>query len=352
MKNILVTGGCGFIASNFLNYMVKKYFQYNFINLDALYYSANETNILKSIKQKNNYCFIKGSIQNQELIDHILHKHKIDTIIHFAAQSHINNYFSNPIQYTQDNIVGTHILLEAVRKYGKIKKFIHVSTDEVYGESILKETDIKSEKSKLNPINPYAATKVSAEMIVTSYVYSYQLPIIITRGNNVYGPRQYPEKLIPMFINLLLENRKCTIHGQGLTERSFLYVDDVCRAFECILFKGKIGEIYNIGTNFEYSVMEIARRLIMMIHKTKLQKPREMEKYLEYIEDRKYKDKRYNISFNKLLSLGWKQQIFIEEGLRRTIDYYQKKFEIKQNQIVTQNLNLHLHQLFSPITNL
>ena len=172
MKNILVTGGCGFIASNFLNYMVKKYFQYNFVNLDALYYCASKTNILKSVRQKKNYSFIKGTIQNQELIDHILNKHEIDTIIHFAAQSHVDNSFSNPIQYTQDNIVGTHILLESVRKYGKIKKFIHVSTDEVYGESISQETDIKSEKSKLNPTNPYAATKASAEMIVNSYVYS------------------------------------------------------------------------------------------------------------------------------------------------------------------------------------
>ena len=344
MKNILVTGGCGFIASNFLNYMVKKYFQYNFINLDALYYCASKTNILKSIRQKKNYSFIKGTIQNQELIDHILYKHEIDTIIHFAAQSHVDNSFSNPIQYTQDNIVGTHILLESVRKYGKIKKFIHVSTDEVYGESLSQETDIKSEKSKLNPTNPYAATKASAEMIVNSYVYSYQLPIIITRGNNVYGPRQYPEKLIPKFINQLLENKKCTVHGQGLTERSFLYVDDVCKAFECILFKGKIGEIYNIGTNFEYSVMEIARRLIMMIHKTKLERPGEMEQYLEYIEDRKYNDLRYNISFNKLLSLGWKQNVFIEEGLRKTIEYYKKKYEYKQTQIINNNM--------SPVTNL
>lgn len=344
MKNILVTGGCGFIASNFLNYMVKKYFQYSFVNLDALYYCASKTNILKSVRQKKNYSFIKGTIQNQELIDHILHIHEIDTIVHFAAQSHVDNSFSNPIQYTQDNIVGTHILLESVRKYGKIKKFIHVSTDEVYGESISQETDIKSEKSKLNPTNPYAATKASAEMIVNSYVYSYQLPIIITRGNNVYGPRQYPEKLIPKFVNLLLENKKCTIHGDGLTERSFLYVDDVCKAFECILFKGKIGEIYNIGTNFEYSVMEIARRLIMVIHKTNLERPGEMEQYLEYVEDRKYNDQRYNISFNKLLSLGWKQQVFIEEGLRRTIDYYQKKYETKQTQI--------LNTLPSAITNL
>ena len=324
MKNILVTGGCGFIASNFLNHMVKKYYNYNFVNLDAMYYCASKTNILKSVRLKKNYKFVKGTIQNRELIDHILQEHHIDTIIHFAAQSHVDNSFSNPIQYTQDNIVGTHVLLESVRHYGKIAKFIHVSTDEVYGESLCQETDIKSEKSKLNPTNPYAATKASAEMIVNSYVYSYNLPIIITRGNNVYGPRQYPEKLIPKFTKLLLQGKKCTIHGEGLTERSFLYVDDVTRAFELILFKGKVGEIYNIGTNYEYSVMEIARRLITSICKTDLSKPREMEKYIEFVEDRNYNDKRYNISFNNLLSLGWKQETFIEDGLRKTIEYYKR----------------------------
>lgn len=325
MKNILITGGCGFIASNFLNLMVKKYSNFNFINLDAMYYCASKFNVNKNIRQKKNYKFIKGTIQNRELIDHILQEHQIDTIIHFAAQSHVDNSFSNPIQYTKDNILGTHILLEAVRNYNRITKFIHVSTDEVYGESVCHETDIKSEKSKLNPTNPYSATKASAEMIVNSYVYSYNLPIIITRGNNVYGPRQYPEKLIPKFINSLLSNEQCTIHGEGHTERSFLYVDDVARAFELILFKGKIGEIYNIGTNFEYSVLEITKRLITLINNTELEKPNEMDKYIEYVEDRKYNDKRYNISFNKLLALGWKQEIFIDEGLRKTIDYYRKK---------------------------
>ena len=207
--------------------------------------------------------------------------------------------------------------MECIREYGKIEKFIHVSTDEVYGESICQETDIKNEKSILNPTNPYAATKASAEMLVNSYVYSYGLPVIITRGNNVYGPRQYPEKLIPKFIKLLSENKKCAIHGEGYTERSFLFVDDVVKAFECILFKGKIGEIYNIGTNYEYSVMEITRRLIKMIHNCDLQNERDINKYIEFVEDRKYNDKRYNISFNKLLSLGWKQEVFIDDGLQK-----------------------------------
>ena len=321
MKNILVTGGCGFIASNFLNYVLEKYPKFLFINIDALYYCADEKNITQENRLKENYKFVKGNINDTNLINFILKQYNIDTIIHFAAQSHVDNSFSNPIQYTKDNILGTHNLLECVREYGKIEKFIHVSTDEVYGESLCPETDIKNEKSKLNPTNPYSATKASAEMIVNSYVYSYNLPIIITRGNNVYGPRQYPEKLIPKFIKKILKNETCPIHGEGNTERSFLYVEDVVIAFDLILNKGEIGEIYNIGTQHEYSVMDITKRLVREIKGEE-----NIEKYIEYVEDRKYNDKRYTISFNKLENLGWKQEIFLEEGLRKTIDYYTQYF--------------------------
>lgn len=314
MNNILVTGGCGFIGSNFLNYMVKKYSKLNFINIDALYYCAKENNVTLENRNALNYKFIKGNIQNKEFIDYILKTNNIDIIIHFAAQSHVDNSFSNPIQYTKDNILGTHNLLEAVREYGKINKFIHISTDEVYGET---NNEIKNEKSILNPTNPYSATKASAEMIVNSYYYSYNLPIIITRGNNVYGPRQYPEKLIPKFIINLLNNNKCPIHGKGETIRSFLYISDVIEAFEIILLRGKVGEIYNIGTDNEYSVLDITKNLIKLI-----KNDIEYEKYIEFVEDRKYNDKRYNISFKKLNNLGWKQKIFIEEGLKKTLEFY------------------------------
>ena len=314
MKNILVTGGCGFIASNFINYFLDKYQNFKIINLDAMYYCAKESNINDNIMKSNNYTFIKGSITNKQLINFILKTHEIDTIIHFAAQSHVDNSFSNPLQYTEDNIVGTHTLLECIREYGKIDKFIHISTDEVYGEN---EGDIKSEKSILNPTNPYSATKAAAEMLVNSYVYSYGLPAIITRGNNVYGPRQYPEKLIPKFILALQNNEKCTIHGEGKTERSFLYVSDVVKAFELILFNGKIGEIYNIGTDKEYSVMDITKSLVKLI-----KNDTGIDEYIEYVEDRKYNDKRYYISFDKLVKLGWKQDVLLDEGLKKTIEYY------------------------------
>ena len=315
MKNILVTGGCGFIASNFINYFLEKHQNYKIINIDAMYYCAKEENIETKFRESNNYTFIKGSITNRELVNLILNIHKVDTIIHFAAQSHVDNSFSNPIQYTNDNILGTHTLLECIREYGKIEKFIHISTDEVYGEN---DNDIKNEKSILNPTNPYSATKAAAEMLVNSYVYSYGIPTIITRGNNVYGPRQYPEKLIPKFILALKNGEKCTIHGEGKTERSFLYVSDVVKAFELILFEGKLGEIYNIGTDKEYSVMDITKNLV------KLMKDKEdITEYIEYVEDRKYNDKRYYIQFNKLLEMGWKQEVFLEEGLKKTIEYYE-----------------------------
>ena len=318
MENILITGGCGFIASNFLNYMIRKYTELNFINIDALYYCADINNITKDNQNAKNYKFIKGNICSEELVNHILQEYKIDTVIHFAAQSHVDNSFSNPLQYTKDNIVGTHTLLECCRKWGKITKFIHVSTDEVYGENDNLDqdcTDIKNEKSILNPTNPYAATKASAEMIVNSYVYSYKMPIIITRGNNVYGPNQYPEKLIPKFIKLLREDQKCTIHGKGETIRSFLHVDDVSKAFELILHKGEIGEIYNIGTDEEYSVMDIAKKLIRSIKNTD-----NINDWIIYVEDRAYNDKRYNISFQKLLNLGWKQKINIDQGLKSLVN--------------------------------
>lgn len=314
MKNILITGGCGFIASNFINFFLQRHQNFKLVNLDAMYYCAKEENILESLRKSNNYHFIKGSVANKELVSFLLESHQIDTVLHFAAQSHVDNSFSDPIQYTKDNIMGTHTLLECIREYGKIEKFIHVSTDEVYGEN---DGDIKSEKSILNPTNPYSATKAAAEMLVNSYVYSYSIPTIITRGNNVYGPRQYPEKLIPKFILALKKGEKCTIHGKGDTERSFLFVSDVVRAFELILFYGKIGEIYNIGTDKEYSVIDITKNLVKLIKNKD-----DIGEFIEYIEDRKYNDKRYYINFDKLKKLGWEQEVFLEEGLKKTIEFY------------------------------
>jgi dTDP-glucose 4,6-dehydratase len=199
MKNLLITGGCGFIASNFINFYFKESHS-NIINLDAMYYCANENNIDENIRESPRYKLIKGNLCSYDLIKHILEAYKIDEIIHFAAQSHVQNSFEDSLQYTQDNVLGTHTLLECCRRYGKITRFIHISTDEVYGESMLGHDEKKNEGSILCPTNPYAATKAAAELIAQSYYHSFKMPIIITRGNNVYGPNQYPEKLITRFI--------------------------------------------------------------------------------------------------------------------------------------------------------
>jgi len=315
--NLLITGGCGFIGSNFINYYFPKNKINNLINVDAMYYCANETNVDESIRSSNNYKLVKGNLCDQDLINHVLKEYNISHVIHFAAQSHVQNSFDDSLTFTKDNILGTHILLECCRLYGKIERFIHVSTDEVYGESMNTVNEQhKTEHSILCPTNPYAATKAGAELIAQSYNHSYKMPIIITRGNNVYGPNQYPEKLIPRFIKLLKEDKKVTIQGEGKSVRAFLHAYDTASAFECILEKGKIGEIYNIGCDegMEYSVMDVARLLIKMIKNTE-----NYDEWIEYIEDRPFNDQRYYISNQKLKDLGWiiKKEFF--SGIKELI---------------------------------
>ena len=312
--NLLITGGCGFIGSNFINYYFPKEKVDKLVNIDAMYYCANENNVNEHIRKSKYYKFIKGNINDKQLIKNILSDYKITKIIHFAAQSHVDNSFSVPLQYTYDNIQGTHTLLEEVRQYNKVDRFIHVSTDEVYGESML-ETDEahKTEQSVLCPTNPYAASKAGAELIAQSYNHSFKMPIIITRGNNVYGPNQYPEKIVPKFIKLLKENKKVTIQGDGFAIRAFLHAYDTAKAFEVILEKGVIGEIYNIGCDegMEYTVLDVAKILIKMIKNTD-----NFDEWIEYIEDRPFNDKRYYISNKKLKDLGWTIDIKFENGIK------------------------------------
>lgn len=310
--NLLVTGGCGFIGSNFINLIGKKD-KYNIVNLDAMYYCSNENNVEQEIRDSNYYTLLKGNLNDLDLLS-ILKKYRITHIVHFAAQSHVQSSFNDSLTFTYDNILGTHHLLEASRKYNKIIKFVHCSTDEVYGESMLDvDEKHKIEHSILCPTNPYAGTKAGAELMAQSYNHSFNLPIIITRGNNVYGPNQYPEKLIPRFIKLLNENKKVTIQGSGNQVRAFLHAEDTARAFDIILEKGKIGEIYNIGCDekMEYSVLEVAKMLIKNIKNTE-----DYNKWIEYVEDRPFNDQRYYISNQKLKDLGWEIKINFEDGLK------------------------------------
>jgi dTDP-glucose 4,6-dehydratase len=283
-----------------------------------MYYCASENNIDEDIIKSERYHLVKGNLCSFDLISNILEIYKINTVIHFAAQSHVQNSFDNALQYTHDNVVGTHTLLEACRKYGKIEKFIHISTDEVYGESMLSENEEKKhEGSVLCPTNPYAATKAAAELIAKSYYHSFKMPIIITRGNNVYGPNQYPEKLIPRFIQQLLEGKKVTIQGDGSNVRAFLHVNDVCSALKLVLENGQIGEIYNIGSDdhHEYTVTQVAHILIEKITGTK-----DYDKWISYIEDRPFNDKRYYISNKKVKDLGWTIDMDFDKGLDELIE--------------------------------
>ncbi len=317
-KNLLITGGCGFIGSNFINYYFYKQKFDNIVNFDAMYYCANENNVNEDIRKDKNYKLVKGNLQNFELVEKTLKEENITHIIHFAAQSHVQDSFSDALKYTNDNILGTHNLLEASRLYGKIQRFIHVSTDEVYGESMnVVNENHKTEHSILCPTNPYAATKAGAELLAQSYCHSFKMPIIITRGNNVYGPNQYPEKLIPRFIQQLKNNEKVTIQGDGSTVRAFLHSYDTASAFECILEKGKDGEIYNIGCDegMEYSVMDVSKMLIKMIKKTD-----NYDDWIRYIKDRPFNDQRYYISNQKLKNLGWNITIYFIDGLKKIVN--------------------------------
>jgi len=302
--NILVTGGCGFIGSNFINYILKKDTSIKIFNIDCLNYCANVSNV----NSHPNYKFIKGNITSKDLILHILNEYAIDAIIHFAAQSHVDNSFDNSLQYTTDNVMGTHVLLQASKEYGKIKKFLHFSTDEVYGEVDLEHPGCH-EKSLLNPTNPYAATKAAAEFLVRSYYHSFNLPVVIVRCNNVYGPNQYPEKLIPKFIKLLREGKLLTIHGNGSTRRNFIWAEDVSSATELIFHNGVLNEVYNIGTKQEYSVMDVATLLIERMTKDKT-----INNNVIFVEDRPFNDFRYSVDTTLLKSLGWEEKYtnFIE----------------------------------------
>ena len=312
---LLVTGGCGFIGSGFCRRLQRQHPYMTLVNLDFLYPCSTVAPDLT--ESKDNYVFVKGDIKDRELIDRLLVKHSIDTVVHFAAQSHVDTSFTNPMLYTQDNVIGTHTLLEACRAYGKITRFVHISTDEVYGENHAAAGTAFTETSLLKPTNPYAASKASAEMFVHSYIHSYNMPILVIRSNNVYGPGQFPEKVIPKFMFQLLDGKKLTLQGSGNQLRSFLHVEDAVDAVLCVMFQGEIGEIYNISSKDELSIRDLAKQMLAVLSPTE-----KLEDRIIYIEDRHFNDKRYWIESEPLKRLGWKQRIPFEEGLRSTIDWF------------------------------
>ena len=320
-KCVLVTGGSGFIASHLVDKLIEE--GYFVINVDKQdYCSYDNTNDLEG-----SYKYIQANITNIEILRLVFQSYKIKIVFHLAAQTHVDNSFFNSMQFTYDNFVGTHSLLEVCREYmsngNDFERFVHMSTDEVYGEVKKCDNNEKTEESMLMPTNPYSATKAGAEMLVYAYYKSFKLPYVIIRCNNVYGPRQYPEKVIPAFIYNILNDVKCNIHGNGETERHFLYVSDAVNAIYTVYLKGEIENIYNISAIEEsVRIIDLAK---ILIKKLKFEYSKEIDytKYLNYVDDRLFNDFRYYINGDKLKDLGWKPLVKFEEGLEKTIKYFE-----------------------------
>lgn len=316
-RTVLVTGGCGFIGSHLVCSLVNRHPDWRIINLDNLDYCCSPRS-LESVEDRTNYTFIRGDVCNSQLINHIFNTENIDVIFHLAAKTHVESSFETPLTFQRVNIDGTRVLLGAAHQARhQPQRFIYVSTDEVYGASL---DQVFDESSPVRPSNPYSATKAAAEYLVTSYWDKYKFPVIITRSNNIYGPRQYTEKVIPRFLTLLQMNKKCTIQGTLHISRHFLFVDDAIDAFQLVLEKGVVGEIYNMGTSCEIPIMQLARELVKMVKNVP---DSEVNDWLEFVPDRPRVDLRYPITSEKLQQLGWRAEVSWAEGIRQTVKWYQ-----------------------------
>ncbi|XP_073058343.1 trifunctional UDP-glucose 4,6-dehydratase/UDP-4-keto-6-deoxy-D-glucose 3,5-epimerase/UDP-4-keto-L-rhamnose-reductase RHM3-like [Primulina eburnea] len=318
-KNILITGAAGFIASHVANRLIRNYPEYRIIVLDKLAYCSNFKNLEPS-RSFPNFKFVEGDVCSADLVKYILDTENVDTIMHFAAQTHVDNSFGNSFEFIKNNVYGTCVLLEACKVFGKIKRFVHVSTDEVYGETDENATVGNHEASQLLPTNPYSASKAGAEMLVMAYGRSYGLPVIITRGNNVYGPHQFPEKLVPKFILLAMKGKPLPIHGDGSNVRSYLYCEDVAEAFEIVLHRGEVGHVYNVGTDEEKRVLDVATDICRLFSL-------DPSETIKFVENRPFNDQRYFLDTQKLKKLGWSERTKWENGLRKTMEWYVRNFD-------------------------
>ena len=328
MKNILITGGAGFIGSHLVKRFVHNYPDYNIYNVDNLTYAGSLNNV-KEIENKKNYFFFKIDINNHKKILKLFKEKKISDVIHLAAESHVDRSIESSFEFAKTNVLGTLSLLEACKKSWNLSSqnnfFYHISTDEVYGSLGLEGSF--NEKTKYDPNSPYSASKASSDHFVRAYNKTYGLPILISNCSNNYGPFQHNEKLIPNIINSLLKGRKIPIYGDGKNIRDWLFVDDHCDAIELIFTNGKNGETYNVGGGYEISNIDLAQLIIKIFDKIKL-KPSGLSKNLiEFVNDRPGHDFRYSIDFSKIKnSLGWKPKTNFEEGILKTINYYLKKY--------------------------
>lgn len=307
---LLVTGGAGFIGSNFIVYMLSRYRDYEIVNLDALTYAGNPDNLL-GVHDNPRYTFVKGNITDPSMV-HEVFRMNIDVVINFAAESHVDKSIADPAVFVKTNVLGTQVLLEASRT-SRIKKFIQVSTDEVYGT--LGDTGLFTEETPLAPNSPYSASKAGGDMIVRAYHETFGLPVNITRCSNNYGPYQHPEKFIPTLILNAMQDKPLPIYGDGLNIRDWLYVEDHCSALDLVIHKGVNGEIYNIGGNNERTNLQIVRTILAQLGKP--------ESLISFVEDRPGHDRRYGIDATRITTqLGWKPKHRFENGIKKTIRWY------------------------------
>ncbi len=349
--NVLITGGAGFIGSNFVKLMLKKYSDYNIINLDELTYAGNLEN-LADASASSSYTFIKGDIRDRGNVDLIFRTHSIDTVVNFAAESHVDRSIDEPEAFLTTNIIGTQVLLDTAIKYWKVNpydkyckkfkpgvKFVQISTDEVYGA--LGETGMFVETMPLLPNSPYSASKASADMIVRAYNETFGMPMNITRCSNNYGPFQFPEKLIPLMINNCLQEKDLPVYGDGMQIRDWLHVADHCDAIDAVLHKGQDGEVYNVGGNNEKANIEIVRLIVKALNKP--------ESLIKYVKDRPGHDRRYAIDNTKITTqLGWKPVYTFDQGMKETIQWYLDNTEWIEN-IVSGDYKNYYKNMYSGI---
>jgi dTDP-glucose 4,6-dehydratase len=333
MKKILITGGAGFIGSHLVRLFVRKYPDYTIYNLDKLTYAGNLAN-LKDVEKMPNYSFIKGDIVDAAFINQIFEQYKFDGVIHLAAESHVDRSISNPLEFVFTNVIGTVNLLNAAKAIWKEnmegKMFYHVSTDEVYGS--LGEEGIFTEETRYDPHSPYSASKASSDHFVRAYHDTYGLPIVISNCSNNYGSYQFPEKLLPLFINNIQNNKPLPVYGKGENIRDWLWVEDHARAIDEIYHRGKLGETYNIGGHNEWKNIDLIKLMCSIMDRKLGRQPGTSEKLITYVKDRAGHDLRYAIDSSRLQNdLGWVPSLQFEEGLEKTIDWYLQNTEWLQN---------------------
>jgi dTDP-glucose 4,6-dehydratase len=320
MKNLLITGGAGFIGSNFINYILTSRNDFSIVNIDKLTYAGNLENLKTSEKNKN-YVFVKGDICNHELVKYIFEKYDIDYVINFAAESHVDRSILSSEIFYRTNVLGTNVLLEYSKEFN-VDKFVQISTDEVYGS--LGKEGLFTEKTPLSPNSPYSSSKAAADLMALSFYHTYNVPVAITRCSNNYGPYQFPEKLIPLMIINAMSDKRLPVYGDGLNVRDWIYVEDHCRAIEAVLLNGNPGEVYNVGASSEKENIKIVKLILQ-----KLNKP---DSLIEFIKDRLGHDRRYAIDSSKIQNeLGWKPLYAFEDSIARTIEWYLKNTKWWQN---------------------